>query len=185
MNDATVTKKCKNLKAAKLLPVGLVDQLLARVQSKDVESSVGESGLACQLKKYLDERMLAAELNHHLEAEAEQGEAGNYDNGISPRTVLTSKGELKLDIPRDRQATFEPQLMGKYQRRLPGFDHHDVARGQIQQFAGGLVTGVAELGALTLEAMYPIVLFDAKQLKIRDEGTVKSKAAHLVLGDGP
>lgn len=57
----------------------------------------------------------------------EQGEAGNHRNGTSPRTVLTPNGELKLDIPRDRQATFEPQLVGKYQRRLPGFDDHVIS----------------------------------------------------------
>ncbi len=122
MTDATVTKKSKNPKAPKLFPDELIDQLLAQVQGKDAESILGESGLAGQLKKQLAERMLAAELSHHLEAETEQGKAGNHRNGTSPKTVLTPNGELKLDIPRDRQATFEPQLVGKYQRRPPGFD---------------------------------------------------------------
>lgn len=118
MTEATVTKKSKNPKAPKLFPDELIDQLLAQVQGKDAESILGESGLAGQLKKQLAERMLAAELSHHLEAETEQGKAGNHRNGTSPKTVLTPNGELKLDIPRDRQATFEPQLVGKYQRRL-------------------------------------------------------------------
>ncbi|ONY76895.1 transposase, partial [Burkholderia cenocepacia] len=115
MTDATVTKKSKNPKAPKLFPDELIDQLLAQVQSKDAESILGESGLAGQLKKQLAERMLAAELSHHLETEAEQGKAGNHRNGTSRKTVLTPNGELTLDIPRDRQATFEPQLVGKYQ----------------------------------------------------------------------
>ncbi|ONY63585.1 IS256 family transposase, partial [Burkholderia cenocepacia] len=75
MTDATVTKKSKNPKAPKLFPDELIDQLLAQVQSKDAESILGESGLAGQLKKQLAERMLAAELSHHLETEAEQGKA--------------------------------------------------------------------------------------------------------------
>ncbi|ONY75306.1 IS256 family transposase, partial [Burkholderia cenocepacia] len=83
MTDATVTKKSKNPKAPKLFPDELIDQLLAQVQSKDAESILGESGLAGQLKKQLAERMLAAELSHHLETEAEQGKAGNHRNGTS------------------------------------------------------------------------------------------------------
>ncbi len=82
------------------------------------ESTLGKSGLAGQLKEQLAERMLAAELSHHLEAETQQGGTGDHRNGTSPKTVLAPNGELKLDIPRDRQATCEPQLVGKYQRRL-------------------------------------------------------------------
>ncbi len=127
MTDTTVTKKSKNPKAPKLFPDELIDQLLAQIQNKDAESVLGESGLAGQLKKQLAERMLAAELTHHLESEAEQGKAGNHRNGTSRKTVITPNGELQLDIPRDRQATFEPQLVGKYQRRLPGFDDHVIS----------------------------------------------------------
>ena len=118
----STTKKPKKPKAPKLFPDELIDQLLAQVQNKDAESILGESGLAGQLKKQLAERMLAAELNYHLTTEARQGKGGNHRNGNSPKTVITPAGELDLDIPRDRLATFEPQLVAKYQRRLPGFD---------------------------------------------------------------
>src|SRR5438067_1848447 len=114
MTDTTVIKKNKTPKAPKRFPDELIDQLLAQVESKDAESILGESGLAGQLKKKLAERMLAAELTHHLEMEAEQGKSGNHRNGTSAKTVITPNGELNLDIPRDRQATFEPQLVGKY-----------------------------------------------------------------------
>ena len=128
MTDITsMTKKSKNPKAPKLFPDELIDQLLAQVQNRNAESILGESGLAGQLKKQLAERMLAAELTHHLETEAEQGKSGNHRNGASPKTVITPNGELSLEIPRDRQATFEPQLIGKYQRRLPGFDDHVIS----------------------------------------------------------
>ncbi|ABE36215.1 transposase, Mutator family protein [Paraburkholderia xenovorans LB400] len=206
MTEATVTKKSKNLKAPKLFPDELIDQLLAQVQGKDAESILGESGLAGQLRKQLAERMLAAGLNHHLETESEQGKAGNHRNGTSPKTVLTPSGELKLDIPRERQATSGPQLVGKYQRRLPGFDDHVIsmyARGmsvrEIQghllelyglQVSPGLIStitdevlaDVEEWQQRPLEAMYPIVYFDALRLKIRDEGTVRNKAVYLALG---
>src|SRR3954447_21748354 len=104
MTEATVTKKSKNAKAPKLFPDELIDQLLAQIQNKDAESVLGESGLAGQLKKQLAERMLAAELTHHLESEAKQGKAGNHRNGTSRKTVITPNGELNLDIPRDAMA---------------------------------------------------------------------------------
>ncbi|MGF6298114.1 transposase-like protein [Paraburkholderia sp. WC7.3d] len=135
MTETTVTRKSKNPKVPKLFPDELIDQLVAQVQNRNAESVLGESGLAGQLKKQLAERMLAAELAHHLESEAEQGSTGNHRNGTSRKTVLPPNGELTLDIPRDRQATFEPQLVGKYQRRLPGFDDHVIsmyARGHCQ-----------------------------------------------------
>ena len=113
---------------------------------------------------------------------------------------------MQLDIPRDRLATFEPQLVAKYQRRLPGFDDHVIsmyARGmrvrEIQahllelyglQVSPDLISTItdevlAEVGQWQmrpLEAMYPIVYFDALRLKIRDEGTVRNKAVYLALG---
>jgi transposase-like protein len=150
--------------------------------------------------------MLAAELTHHLQTEAEQGQSGNHRNGTSAKTVITPNGELKLDIARDRQATFEPQLVGKYQRRLPGFDDHVIsmyARGMsVREIQGhllelyGLQVSPDLISTVTdevlaeveqwqqrpLEAMYPIVYFDALRLKIRDEGTVRNKAVYLALG---
>lgn len=114
-----------------------------QVQNKDAESILGESGLAGQLKKQLAERMLAAELSHHLISEAKQGKAGNHRNGSSRKTVITPSDELNLDIPRDRQATFEPQPVAKYQHRLPGFDDHVIsmyARGMsVREIQGHLL----------------------------------------------
>lgn len=205
MTDTMTTpKKPKKPKAPKLFPDELIDQLLAQVQNKNAESILGESGLAGQLKKQLAERMLAAELNHHLSTEAET--PGNHRNGSSPKKVITPSGKLQLDIPRDRLATFEPQLVAKHQRRLPGFDDHVIsmyARGMsVREIQGHLLElyslqvspdlistitdevldEVAQWQQRPLEAMYPIVYFDALRLKIRDEGTVKNKAVYLALG---
>lgn len=90
----------------------------------DAESSLGDWGLAGQLKKQLAERMLAAELSHRLGGE--QGKASSHPNGTSP-TILTPNNELKLNVPRHHRAAFEPRLVGKYQRRLPGFDDHVIS----------------------------------------------------------
>jgi transposase-like protein len=206
-NAMSTTKKTKKPKPPQLFSDDLIDQLLAQVQNKDAESILGESGLAGQLKKRLAERMLAAELNHHLDTESAQGKSGNHRNGSSRKTVTTPEGEaLELTIPRDRLATFEPQLVAKYQRRLPGFDERVIsmyARGMsVREITGhlqeiyGLEVSPDLISTITdevlaeveqwqqrpLEAMYPIVYFDALRLKIRDEGTVRNKAVYLALG---
>lgn len=202
----STTKKTKKQKAPKLLPDELIDRLLAQVENKDAESILGEFGLAGQLKKQLAERILSAELTHHLVTEARQGQDDNHRNGTSPKTVITPSGELELDIPRDRLASFEPRLVAKYQRRLPGFDDQVIsmyARGMsVREIQGhlldlyGLEVSPDLISTITdevlaeveqwqqraLEAMYPIVYFDALRLKIRDEGTVKNKAVYLALG---
>jgi putative transposase len=200
------TKKARERKVKGLFSDELLDQLLAQASGKDAESLLGESGLIGQLKKQLAERMLAAELTHHLSSEATEEGSGNHRNGTSPKTVLTPNGALALNIPRDRLATFEPQLVAKYQRRLPGFDDQVIgmyARGMtVREIQGHLaelyglkvspelistvtdevMAEVAEWQVRPLDAMYPIVYFDALRLKIRDEGTVKNKAVYLALG---
>jgi transposase-like protein len=204
MTDAMSTKKPKTKKQPYPFPVELIDQLLAQVQNKDAESILGEAGLAGQLKKMLAERMLTAELNHHLANE--DADSKNHRNGTSSKKVLTPGGELQLDIPRDRLSSFEPKLVAKHQRRMSGFDDHVIsmyARGMsvreiqahllelygtevspdlISTITDEVLDEVAQWQQRPLEAMYPIVYFDALRLKIRDEGTVKNKAVYLALG---
>lgn len=160
--------------------------------------------MAGQLKKMLAERMLAAELTHHLANE--DATSKNHRNGTTPKKVLAPGGELQLDIPRDRLSSFEPQLVAKGQRRMPGFDDHVIsmyARGMsVREIQGHLlelygtevspmlistitdevIEEVTQWQQRPLETMYPIVYFDALRLKIRDEGTVKNKAVYLALG---
>ncbi len=205
MMDHTTMAKAKKTQETKLFPDELIDQLLAQVQNKDAESILGESGLAGLLKKQLAERMLAAELSHHLNKESAE-KSGNHRNGSSKKTVITPNGELELSIPRDRLSTFEPQLIAKHQRRLAGFDDSVIsmyARGMsVREIQGhllelyGLEVSPDLISTITdevldevgqwqqrpLESMYPIVYFDALRLKIRDEGTVKNKAVYLALG---
>ena len=136
------TKKTRKRKPTGSFSNELLDQLLSQVSGKDAESLLGESGLIGQLKKQLAERMLVAELSHHLSSEAADEENGNHRNGSSPKTVLTPNGTLELAIPRDRLSTFEPQLVAKYQRRLSKFDDHVIgmyARGMtVREIQGHL-----------------------------------------------
>jgi putative transposase len=161
-----------------------------------------------RFKKALVERMLGGELTHHLgypPGGEKPPEATNHRNGTSAKTVLTDEGPLTLDIPRDRDGTFEPQLIGKHERRFTGFDDKILAlyaRGmtvrEIQAFLAEMYgvevspdfistvtdavhTEVTAWQSRPLEPMYPVVFFDALRVKIRDEAAVRSKAVYLAL----
>ena len=110
------------------IPDALLDQLLA---GADPKTAFDADGLLDDLKKALAERALNAEMDHHLASE----ETGNSRNGYGRKRVTTETGRIELEVPRDRQSTFDPQLIAKYQRRFPGFDDKIVsmyARGMSQ-----------------------------------------------------
>jgi putative transposase len=180
----------------------LLDELL---KGQDPKTLFEQDGLLAELKKALAERALNAELDHHLEQDAEQA-AGNHRNGSSSKTVLTDNGKLALSIPRDRQSRFEPQLIAKYQRRFPGFDEKIIAlyaRGMstrdiqahlrelygteispelVSAVTDAVLDEVSQWQNRPLESVYAIVFFDCLRVKIRDEGTVKNKAVYLAIG---
>jgi putative transposase len=180
----------------------VLDQLLA---GADAKTAFEKDGLLDELKKALAERALNAEMDHHLDA----GEDGNRRNGYGRKTVLTGTGKLALEVPRDRLSTFDPQLIAKYQRRFPGFDEKIVSmyargmstreiQGHLRELYGldvspDLVSAVTDavLEEVTewqnrpLEALYPLIFFDAIRIKVRDEGTVRNKAVYVALGVRP
>jgi len=101
----------------------VIDELLAGAQTE--EEIVGPGGVLGQLTKRLVERALAAELTEHLGYEPHQeppGGTGNTRNGSTAKTLATEHGSVRIDTPRDRKGTFEPQLVRKGQRRFQGFD---------------------------------------------------------------
>ena len=184
-----------------------LDKLLEGVDPHNPQSMFTDAGLFGQLKKALAERMLQAELTHHLEQQRNAPEpTRNHRNGSSKKSVLAAETKLELNIPRDRDGSFEPQLVAKHQRRLPGFDDKVIslyARGlPVREIQGHLselyglevspdlistITGevmdeVIEWQNRPLEPMYPLVFFDALRVKIRDEGSVKNEAVYLALG---
>jgi putative transposase len=161
-----------------------------------------------RFKKAILERALGAELTHHLGSApgaVKPDKTSNHRNGTSGKTVLTDDGPVALDVPRDRLGTFEPQLIGKHERRFTGFDDKIIAlyaRGltvrEIQAFLAemyavdvspdlisavtdAVVADVTAWQARPLEALYPVVFFDALRVKIRDEAVVRSKAVYLAL----
>jgi putative transposase len=191
----------------------LLDQLLAECERP--EDILGPQGLFAQLKKALAERALGAELGHHLTHEAPTPPLGggrprrNHRNGSSPKTVLSESGAVTVAIPRDRAGTFEPQLIPKHQRRLPGFDAKvvalyargltvremqahltelygvDVSPDLISTVTDAVLEEVTDWQQRPLLPLYPVIFFDALRVRIRDEGTVRAKAVYLALGVAP
>src|SRR6202790_2262478 len=184
----------------------LLDQLLANYEKP--EDLTGADGLFKQLKKALIERALGAELSEHLGYEkgdpAARG-SGNSRNGTSAKTVLTDDGEIDIAVPRDRAGSFEPLLIAKGQTRFDGFDEKSLslyARGMtvreiqghlaelygtevspdlISRVTDAVLDEVREWQNRPLDAVYPVVFFDALRVKIRDESVVKNKAVYLAL----
>jgi putative transposase len=186
------------------IPKELIDQFVTGPMSAE---AVNAASMA--FKKALIERALGAELSHHLgyaPGAARPEDAGNHRNGASGKTVLTEDGPVRVEVPRDREGSFEPLLIPKHERRFTGFDDKIVAmyaRGmtvrEIQgflaeqygtevsaEFISSVTDAVmAEVGAWQarpLEPMYPVIFFDALRVKIREDAVVRNKAIYLALG---
>ena len=187
----------------------LIDELLKGYEKP--EDIVGESGLLKQLTKAILERALESELTHQLgysKNSPEGRNSGNSRNGKGRKTLKTDHGELSIITPRDRNSQFDPQIIKKGQRRFTGFDDKilsmyargmttrdiqahlediygvEVSADLISSVTDGVLEEVKEWQNRPLEALYPIVYFDAIWLKVRDQGQVMNKAAYLAIGVG-
>ncbi|QDL37529.1 IS256 family transposase [Rhodoferax sediminis] len=186
------------------IPKELIDQFVTGPMTGE---AVNAASMA--FKKALIERAMGAELGHHLgyAAGAARPDAGaNQRNGRSAKTVLTGEGPVRIEVPRDRDASFEPILIPKHERRFTGFDDHIIAmyaRGmtmrEIQGFllesygtevSAEFISSVTEAVMLEvtawqarpLEPLYPVVFFDALRVKIKEDAVVRNKAIYLALG---
>ena len=185
----------------------LVDQLLGGCSSP--EDILGKSGLLKQLTKQITERALEAEMESHLgyvKHDVQGNNTGNSRNGKSHKSVRSVHGKIDLEVPRDRNSTFTPQLVKKGERQLSGFDERIVslyARGlstrdiQAHFFdAYGVEVSATFISSVTsacmeevhawqnrpLDPIYPIVYLDALVVKSRASGTLQNKSVYLALG---
>lgn len=204
MPSKTTKKAAVAAAALPSIPREFVDQLVKGPMSAETVNAVSMA-----FKKALIERALGAELSHHLgyaPGEAKPAETSNHRNGKSGKTVLTEDGPLRIEVPRDRESSFEPLLIPKNERRFTGFDDKILAmyaRGMtVREIQGFLLDQygtevspefistvtdavMAEVGAWQsrpLEPMYPVVFFDALRVKIREDAVVRNKAVYLALG---
>ena len=181
------------------------DRLGDLLAGHDPKAVFSKDGLFDELKKAVAERVLNAESDDHLDTEGTEG-SRNRRNGYSKKTVLTETAKIDVRIPRDREGTFDPKLIQRYQRRFRRFrrqDRVDVGSGMtvreieghllelygpevspnlISTVTGAVLETVAEWRNRPLETSYPLVFFDAIRVKIRDEGLVRNKAVYLALG---
>jgi putative transposase len=185
----------------------LLDELLK--DYTDPKDILGEHGLLRQLTKRVVERALEAELTAHLgyDPHARNGSSsGNCRNGKGKKTVQTETAQFDIDVPRDRDSSFEPQLVKKRQRRLEGFDDKVLAlyarglstreiQAHLEELYGvevspTLISNVTDAvldevrtwQSRPLASVYPILYFDALFVKSRQEGPVQTKAVYVALG---
>lgn len=187
----------------------LIDQLLD--QAGDPADILAEGGLLKELSARLIERALEAEMAEHLgyEKHAPEGRgSGNSRNGRASKQVLTESGPLDLSVPRDRDGSFEPQIVPKRQRRLEGFDRHVIAlyaqgmttrqiQAHLEEMYGtgvspALISRVTDAvldeahawQSRDLDACYPILFLDGLAVKVRDaeRRRVVKKTVYVALG---
>lgn len=177
----------------------LIKQLLANY--KTPEDLIGEEGLLKRLTKKLVEGALGAEMTHHLgyekHAAAGQG-SGNSRNGVSTKTLKGDFGEVDIEVPRDRNGSFEPKIVGKHQRRFTGFDDKilsmyargmstreiqghleeiykvEVSASLICEVTDAVLEEVKAWQNRPLESLYPVLFLDALMVKMRHEGRVET-----------
>jgi putative transposase len=187
---------------------GLIEQLVQEC-GHTREAVFGEGGLLKALTKVVVEKALSGELTHHLgyaKGAVLEEKAENCRNGFGSKRLSSEQGEMEIAVPRDRSGQFEPLLVGKGQRRLAGLDEKIVglyARGMtmgeirgfiaeqygvevsaelISTVTDGVLEAVQEWQSRPLERVYPIVIFDALWVKMKEEGVVKNQAVYLALG---
>jgi putative transposase len=207
VNRVGVRSAVRELPGGSRISDEVIDELLAGASSE--EEIVGPGGLLAQLTRRLVERAMEAELTEHVGYEPHcepPGGAGNTRNGGTPKTLLTDHGPVRIRTPRDRDGSFEPQIVKKGQRRFQGFDDKilalysrglsvrdirahlaeiygvDVGRDLISRVTDAVMDDVREWAKRPLEDVYPVVFLDALVLKIREGGSVQRRACYLALG---
>jgi len=185
----------------------VVAELVARAQAEGTPVG-GEGGLLQQLTKLVLEASLEGEMDAHLgyaKHEAVGRDGKNSRNGKRSKTVLTETGPVEIEVPRDRDASFEPQIVRKRQRRLDGIDGivlslsakglttgeisahlaevygASVSKDTISSITDRVVEGMAEWQSRPLDEVYPVIFIDALRVKIRD-GQVANRPIYLALG---
>ncbi len=196
--------------AAAVAPVvdrQVVAELVARAQADGVAVG-GEGGLLQQLTKLVLESSLQGELDAHLgygKHDPAGRDGGNSRNGTRAKTVLTEAGPVEVEVPRDRDGSFEPTIVRKRQRRLGGIDGivlslsakglttgeisahlaevygASVSKDTISAITDRVLDGLAEWQSRPLDPVYPVIFIDAIRVKIRD-GQVANRPIYLALG---
>ncbi|MCS3790038.1 transposase-like protein [Tsukamurella ocularis] len=185
----------------------LAQQLVASASDQGLDLT-GENGMLTALTKQVLQSALDAEMAAHLgydKGDPVGRNRGNSRNGSTPKTITTDVGKVTIDVPRDREASFEPQVVRKHQRRLAGFDEAvislyakgmttgdiarhledvydtDVSRSLVSAVTEQVVDDMRSWQSRPLDPVYPVILIDAIVLKIR-EGQVANRPVYVAMG---
>jgi putative transposase len=189
---------------AELLPEGALDDAVRGLKPEELS---GPGGLLSQLAGRVVEAALEAEMTEHLgHPPGGRPQGRNVRNGAGHKTLQTDLGPVEIKTPRDRDATFEPQLVGKRQTRLAGLDDKilglyaggmtvrdisshlselygtEIGRDTISRITDAVLEDVQAWRTRPLDAVYPIVYFDAMVVKVREDRSVQNRACYLALG---
>jgi putative transposase len=194
---------------APAIPDAILDQLLAGYQKP--EDLIGSRGLLKTLIGRLVNRAMDVEMGHHLgyaKGDAPPAAQDNRRNGRTTKAVRTDHGEITIEVPRDREGTFEPRIVGKHQRHFAGFDDKilsmysrgmsvrdiqahlrdiygvDVSPELISNVTDAVMDELKAWQMRPLEPVYLVVYLDALVVKLRDKGVVRNKSVYLAVGLG-
>jgi putative transposase len=188
-----------------------IEKLLEGIDFKNLSTSeiAGPNGLLKQLTKRLVEKAMNAEMTDHLGYEKHaisEKQVNNSRNGKSKKTVNTEIGDISIEVPRDRNAEYEPQIIKKHQKRFEGFDDKiismysfgmstrdiqahlkeiygvDVSPDLISQVTNEIMDDVKDWQSRALDNLYPIVFFDAIVIKGRSDGKVSNRSVYTAIG---
>lgn len=203
-----VGQEAAEQRLAALMSPEAMDALLADAQAAGITVD-GPDGLIQQMIKAVLERALDVEMADHLgydRGDASGAGSGNSRNGFTTKTVITTAGQTRIDVPRDRNASFEPRIVPKRTRRLGGttdmilslyargmttrdIKAHlaevygiDVSHETVAKVTEVVVDEIRAWQSRPVDEVYPIVFVDGIRIKVRDDGMVTNKVAHLVVG---
>lgn len=188
-----------------------LEKLLNGIDFKNLtaEQITGKNGLLKILTKRIVEKAMTAEMDQHLgytKHDSAGKNNGNSRNGKSQKTIITEQGDVHIDVPRDRNSEFEPQIIKKHQRRFEGFDDQIISmygrgmttrdiQGHLKDIYGvevspefistvtdAVIEDVKEWQSRPLDPFYAIVYFDAIVVKARNDGRVANKAVYTAIG---
>jgi putative transposase len=193
---------------AEVLSPATIESLIADAETSGMGLD-GPDGLFNRMTKAVLERALQVEIDGHLGYEKGDPEgrgSGNSRNGVGGKTVITNSGPVRINVPRDREGTFEPKIVPKRSRRLGSVDdmilslyargmttrdikEHllevygaEVSPGLVSQITDVMSDEITMWQTRPVDSVYPIVYIDAIVVKIREGGAVDNRAAHLVIG---
>lgn len=192
----------------------LLDEILKNYDYENPEELIGNNGLLKQLKKAIIERALEGEMDYQIgyskhskvERKMIELDSDNYRNGHSSKRLITDDGDIRIEVPRDRNGSFNPKIIKKRQNRFTGFDDKiismysrgmsmmeiqehlldiygtNISKDFISTVTDSVIEEVEAWQNRPLDPIYPIVYMDVIRIKGKEEGRIINKAVYIAIG---